>query len=290
MAPAVFADVDGVVSLMTGWEVEMLMPGGGSGGSGCRRKSLSHLLCISRPGTRNCFGSCRWRLVGLGLSGGGIQVTTWKNNSAHYSYQWECSYQTSGPTQWGRRLRLIMEIDWGIRQCLPFPKTESFLCLWQGCGEPFFALLATVLMVLECTDMRKTPSTCTRLSEGRIGFHDNGQGMYLPGACLHGSLDRRALSGQTHQLEKTKWLRKYPYRRSGQGQTSEFEHTFQHIGSDNISSADFDKCPILSAWLISAEIHNIIGLAKIYLFMIILCGPRLFMSNVMVSAKDINRP
>ena len=46
-------------------------------------------------------------------------------------------------------------------------------------------------------------------------------------------------------------------------------HTFQHIGSDNIGSAENDKCPILSAWLISAEISNNIGLAEKYLFTII---------------------
>ena len=45
---------------------------------------------------------------------------------------------------------------------------------------------------------------------------------------------------------------------SGQGNI----HTFQHIQSDNIGSAENDKCPILSARLISAEIPDNIGSAE----------------------------
>ena len=37
---------------------------------------------------------------------------------------------------------------------------------------------------------------------------------------------------------------------------------------NNIGSADFDKCPILLAWLISAEISDNIGWAEIYLYTI----------------------
>ena len=43
--------------------------------------------------------------------------------------------------------------------------------------------------------------------------------------------------------------------------------TLQHIWYDNIGSAEFDKCPIISSQLISAEIYDIIGVAKVYLYM-----------------------
>ena len=45
-------------------------------------------------------------------------------------------------------------------------------------------------------------------------------------------------------------------------------HTFQRIWSDNIGSAEIDKCPILSDRLISAEISDNIGWAEIYLYSI----------------------
>ena len=46
------------------------------------------------------------------------------------------------------------------------------------------------------------------------------------------------------------------------------QHTFQRIWSDNIGSAEIDKCPILSDRLISAEISDNIGWAEIYLYSI----------------------
>ena len=44
--------------------------------------------------------------------------------------------------------------------------------------------------------------------------------------------------------------------RCGGWQFRFLNQTLQHIRSDNIGSADFDKCPILLARLISVEISN----------------------------------
>jgi hypothetical protein len=49
--------------------------------------------------------------------------------------------------------------------------------------------------------------------------------------------------------------------------------TLQHIRSDNIGSAEADKCLIILARLISAGIYDNIGSAKIYLYTIRWSGP-----------------
>jgi hypothetical protein len=58
--------------------------------------------------------------------------------------------------------------------------------------------------------------------------------------------------------------------------------TLQHIRSDNIGSAESDKCPIISVRLISAEIYDNIGSARIYIYTIGWGGPMIFISNMMV--------
>jgi hypothetical protein len=63
--------------------------------------------------------------------------------------------------------------------------------------------------------------------------------------------------------------------------------TLQHIGSDNIGSAENDKCPILSARLISAEIYDKIGLAKKYLFTIGSVGHQKIIHHLMQLADNI---
>jgi hypothetical protein len=51
----------------------------------------------------------------------------------------------------------------------------------------------------------------------------------------------------------------------------------QHIWSDKIGSAEVDRYPIKSAWLISAEISNKIVLAEKYRYSVSLGRPRIYL-------------